>query len=91
MIIKIDTSVVPPRVALDEADDFRALEVVVEIGGHAWVAPETLARLAGDAAVDPDWQARFDAMLAFASGKGWTDAAGHVRAHVEIERPGLRR
>jgi len=54
-------------------------------GEHVWLdiaeARSTGASLSDD---DDDWADRFDAMIAFATSKGWTDEAGtHVRAHVE--------
>ena len=48
---------------------------------HAWIAPQRIRELAGSTA--KDWNDGFAAMLAYASGKGWTDAAGAVRAHIE--------
>lgn len=50
---------------------------------HAFVQPEALIELAGPLADDPDWRERFGAMVAYARGKGWTDASGAIRAHIE--------
>lgn len=53
-------------------------------GEHVWL-DIAVARAAGlDVAGDPDWGERYDAMIAYATSKGWTDETGtHVRAHVE--------
>lgn len=52
---------------------------------HVWLDIAT-ARAAGVAASDdPDFQSKFDQMVAYAVSKGWADEAGtRVRAHVEI-------
>src|SRR5215212_8251519 len=42
--------------------------------GHAWIAPERVRALAGD--VPPGWNEDFAATVAYAAGKGWTDASG---------------
>ena len=51
---------------------------------HVWLHISR-ARAAGvEAAADPTFGEQFDAMIEYASGKGWLDADGsHVRAHVE--------
>lgn len=51
-------------------------------GQAAWVRQEALRRLApqGD---DAAWRRGFDGMVAFAATRGWVDAAGCIRAHVE--------
>lgn len=53
-------------------------------GEHVWLDIAG-ARSAGSAATDDaEWPGRYDAMISYATSKGWTDAAGtHVRAHVE--------
>ena len=53
-------------------------------GDHVWL-DIAAARAAGAAAIHREaWTADFDAMVAYATSKGWTDAAGtHLRAHVE--------
>ena len=49
-------------------------------GDHAWLDAAAL-RAAGDGSAD--WASRFDAMLAYAAGKGWASEDGaRVRAHV---------
>jgi hypothetical protein len=50
---------------------------------HVFVSPEVLSSLAGARAADPQWQTAFAAMLDYARSRGWTDATGRVRVHVE--------
>lgn len=50
-------------------------------GVHVWVSPDWL-RAAGPA--DAAWRQGLAAMLDFASTKGWLDAEGRVRAHIEF-------
>lgn len=54
-------------------------------GAHAWVSE---AALRGLPAVRDDaaWQGKLDGMVAYARTRGWVDASGAIRAH--IERPG---
>jgi len=54
----------------------------VEGEGHVWLSPSLIQALAGPAA-DKDWLSGFDQMLAYARGKGWLDASGRIRAHIE--------
>jgi hypothetical protein len=50
---------------------------------HVWLAIAA-ARAAGCEASDLGFGERFDGMIAYAGGKGWTNEAGtHVRAHIE--------
>jgi hypothetical protein len=52
-------------------------------GAHAWIFVSAV-RLAAAGRVGPDWPAAFEAMLAYASSKGWLSAGGEeIRAHVE--------
>ncbi|HSJ91789.1 MAG TPA: hypothetical protein VK917_06955 [Ilumatobacter sp.] len=53
-------------------------------GEHVWL-DIAVARAAGtDVSEDDGWPEKYDAMIAYATSKGWTDGAGtHVRAHVE--------
>ena len=53
-------------------------------GDHAWIEPEVLCTLAEGRVAD-DWEDRFDAMRTHATGKGWVDAEGRIRAHVQWE------
>jgi len=50
---------------------------------HLVVPARTLVELAGPVAADPEWRAGFDAMIAYATSRGWVDADGGVRIHVE--------
>lgn len=50
---------------------------------HAWLAPETVAALAG-AAADNAWRESFAKMRDYARGRGWINESGAIRAHVEI-------
>lgn len=49
--------------------------------GHVWLVPAALVALAGPR--DEGWTEGFAAMVAYADSKGWVDASGRVRAHVE--------
>jgi hypothetical protein len=51
-----------------------------EGGAHLWVDAEWL-RAQGPSSLD--WGGKLDQMLAYAGRKGWLDARGRVRAHVE--------
>lgn len=85
-------------VVLEEAEEFRRFAVLVPPGTapgdsalaglmrvegrtHAWVRPAAV--LALHPAPDAAWRGKFDAMVAYAASKGWTDAEGCVRAHIE--------
>jgi sugar phosphate isomerase/epimerase len=83
MVIEIDVAGATPRATLAEPADFTSFRVVVACPPHVWVAPETIRGLAGDRASDPAWREALEEMLAFAASRGWTDAEGRVRAHVE--------
>ncbi len=82
MIIEIDLRSVPPALALREPDDFSAFSVRA-LGQHAFVDREILLALAGDRVGDAGWVAQLDAMLGYAESRGWVDAAGATRAHIE--------
>lgn len=50
---------------------------------HVWL-DIAAARTAGAESAGDGWVERFDAMIAYATARGWTDEdASHVRAHVE--------
>jgi hypothetical protein len=49
--------------------------------GHAWIAQDRILALVPQAR--PDWLSQFAAMTSYATGKGWTDATGAIRAHIE--------
>ena len=94
MIIRIERD---GSVRLREATDLRRFSVsmpatesaraaLAELGrldgpGHVWIAPERVRGLAGD--VPTGWIEDFAATVAYAAGKGWTDASGALRAHIE--------
>jgi hypothetical protein len=54
--------------------------------GAAWIRVDwvvSAVRASAQATTGADWHERFEAMLGYARGKGWLDAAGtHIRAHV---------
>ena len=55
--------------------------------GHAWIALDAVATLAGEAA-DDQWRAGFDAMVAYARDNRFLNASGTtIRAHLEPARP----
>jgi Arc/MetJ family transcription regulator len=60
-------------------------EALVELGelsgDHAFLDADAVRRLAGEPG--ERWLADFDAMIAYATSKGWTDDTGRVRAHLE--------
>jgi hypothetical protein len=51
-------------------------------GIHVAVDPGALRRLAGPA-VTPGWEDGFEGMCAYAAAKGWVEADGAIRAHIE--------
>lgn len=68
----------------------RALDGVGTVApdGHVFVAVDAVRRLAGERAVDPEWEAGFAKMLAYAESKGWMDDSGSaIRAHVDWTGP----
>lgn len=83
MIIEIDLKTVPPAMTLIDVDDFTAFKVVVRDREHVYVAPEQIARLAGDRGGDADWRAGLATMIAFAKEHGFAGDDGSIRAHVE--------
>jgi hypothetical protein len=80
--IEIELSMVPPTAVLREADDFTSFKIVAREAEHARVPIESLERLAGDRAEDPEWRRGFTKMLEYAQQHGWVDD-GAVRAHIE--------
>jgi hypothetical protein len=85
MYLEIDLSVVPPATVLREPDDFTSFKVVVKEAEHARVPVESLERLAGERAGDPEWRRGLGKMLEYAEQHGWVDDGG-VRAHIELRR-----
>ena len=70
-------------IAMPDTDAARAvLATVARPDGrdHAWIAPDQVRALAGP--VPPGWDEQFAATVAYAAGKGWTDADGALRAHI---------
>ncbi|WP_419918073.1 hypothetical protein [Candidatus Poriferisocius sp.] len=50
---------------------------------HLWIDIALVRELAGDAA-GTEWEARFEAMLAYAATKGWIDEPNdRVEAHIQ--------
>ena len=82
MQIVIDLSVVPPATVLEDPDDFASFKIVVREAEHARVPVESLERLAGDRAGDPEWRRGLGKMLEYAEQHSWLDDRG-VRAHIE--------
>jgi hypothetical protein len=57
---------------------------VVDGPDHVWIEPATVRSLAGARAQDANWLARSAGMVGYAHSRGWVDASGRIRAHVEI-------
>lgn len=51
-------------------------------GDHAWIAPAAL-REAAAGRVDEGWGAKFQGMVDYAASRGWCDAEGRLRAHLQ--------
>jgi len=83
--VEIDLSVVVPATVLREPDDVTSFKVVVREAEHARVPVESLERLAGERAGDPEWRRGLGKMLEYAEQHGWVDDGG-VRAHIELRR-----
>ncbi|MFC9557488.1 hypothetical protein ACFTWF_42470 [Rhodococcus sp. NPDC056960] len=55
------------------------------VPSHVWLDIEELARHA-QPAEDPSWRSRYERMIDYAAGEGWTDASRTVvRAHIEVK------
>ena len=53
-------------------------------GEYVWLDIAAARAAGAEASDDTGWADAYDAMIAYATTKGWTDDAGtHVRAHVE--------
>ena len=63
--------------ALAPVADFKSEE-----GTHAWVRPDAIRALSAMAG-DPEWDAGFAAMCAFAKEHGWVGQNGGIRAHID--------
>lgn len=76
------------KVTLRGGDDPGAADAALAALGervdddHVAIAPDTVRRLAGPAAEDPEWESGFAAMVDYARGKGWLVGEA-IRAHVE--------
>ncbi|MFI5953007.1 hypothetical protein [Cryptosporangium sp. NPDC051539] len=90
-------------VSLDAPRDFTTLSLILEGPGaevaaarvgewidpdHLVVPAETLATMAGPVAAETGWRAGFDQMIAYATQRGFLDAAGRIRIHVESRSGG---
>lgn len=82
MEIHIDLEVIPPRVVLHDADDFKGFKVVVQAAEHARVPVAVLTQLAGGRADDPEWRNGLAKMLEYAQQHGFLNDRG-IRAHIE--------
>jgi len=52
-------------------------------GNHAFIEPAWIRKQVGGLAEDSQWSSGFEAMIAFATQKGWIDEKGRIRGHVE--------
>ncbi|MCZ4519475.1 hypothetical protein O4220_13205 [Rhodococcus ruber] len=52
-------------------------------GAHVHVRRSALEHIAGEAGSNQKWQAGLDSMIEFARTRGWIDAYGAIRAHVD--------
>lgn len=52
-------------------------------GGHGFVAAHTVREWAAGFELPDAWPTDFEAMVAYAIAKGWTDEQGRLRAHTE--------
>lgn len=75
---------------VEAAQGLSATQVADALGEHGSEAPDDhvwirIASLRDWAPSDDDaWQRGFEAMVDYATSKGWTDDAGtHLRAHIE--------
>jgi len=50
---------------------------------HVFVDRAKLVALAGASAESEEWQKSFEGMVGYADSKGWVDADGAIRAHIE--------
>ena len=73
-------------VLVDPQSPERLEQSIARIGsrdgpGHVRLSPSVLRFLSSHAG-SAEWDAKFDAMIAYAASKGWLDAQGRVRAHL---------
>ena len=76
MYVEIDLSVVVPATVLREPDDFTSFKVVVREAEHARVPVESLERLAGGRAGDPEGRRGLGKMLDTRSSTAGSTTAG---------------
>lgn len=77
-------------IAMDERLRGSAREALAPVGlpvtseaTHAWVRPDAVRALS-PLAGDPEWEAGFANMRAFAEEHGWTGENGMIRAHIDV-------
>jgi len=76
-----------------DGDRARLDETLCEVGRVespevAWISVAEVRRMAR-LCVDDSWARDFEAMLGYATGKGWLDDAGeHIQAHIEWNEVG---
>ena len=77
--------VVVASAAVSEPQLRSALSEIGEMAGddHVFIDREPLKALVGPRAEDAEWLRGFDAMLGFATSRGWVNEQGGVRAHIE--------
>ncbi|MGW1546859.1 hypothetical protein [Streptomyces sp. NPDC002346] len=92
----LDPSLLTALSVVTELDAHAATRVLVAGGlarstggadtGHVWLDVAELGRRAHTSG-DAQWRTRYDAMIAYAADKGWTDdTRSVVRAHLEARR-----
>jgi hypothetical protein len=85
MFVRIDLSVVPPSVSLQDDDRFDEFHVELMRPRHVHVGIGQLLELAGERVRDPEWVRGFHEMIGYAREHGWVDDGRGVRAHVKEE------
>lgn len=50
---------------------------------HAWLDQDAVAGLPGGRPEDPEWRQAFASMVEYATGAGWVDETGAIRAHID--------
>lgn len=75
-------------VLIDPQPPERVDQAIARIGArageqHVWLSPSVLRFLSGHAG-EPAWESSFQAMVDFATSKGWTNEHGQLRAHITV-------
>lgn len=75
-------------VLIDPQPQERVEQAISRIGArageqHVWLHPSVLRFLSGHAGEEA-WESSFEAMVAFATSKGWTNERGQLRAHITL-------